>query len=82
MPRFVSQTIYEHVGVLTEYERGWGSKMFLAEEFPSKEAAEKWIKEKNSKNTASVAPDYYIQASYYDTMTAELFDKINSSGGY
>lgn len=82
MPRFVSQTIYDHVGVLTEYERGWGNKMFLAEEFPDKVAAEKWIKEQNSKNTAPSAPDYYIQASYYPTMTAELFDKINSPGGF
>lgn len=82
MPRKVSQVVYDHVGVLTEYERGWGSKMFVAKEFKTKAEAYTWIAEQNKQNTAPTAPDYYIQASYHDTMTKEMFDKINSPGGY
>jgi hypothetical protein len=82
MPRKISTTVYDHVAVLTEYERGWGSKMFIAREFPSKAKADAWIAKQNKENTAPVVPDYYIQASYHGTMTKELFDKINSPGGY
>lgn len=48
--------------VLWEYERGWGSKPFHHGDFETKDEANKYRDEVNSKNTAPSAPDYYIQA--------------------
>lgn len=48
--------------VYTEYERGWGSKEFLAVEYDNLEDAKKTALEENSKNNLPVAPDYYIVA--------------------
>ena len=42
-------------------ERGWG-RDYWNEEFDTYEEARKRIYEINSKNTASIAPDYYEQA--------------------
>lgn len=48
--------------VLMEYERGWGSRVDESIEFPTKEEAEKYCKEFNSKNTDNVVPDWYMTA--------------------
>jgi hypothetical protein len=48
--------------VFTEFERGWGSKVFHVEGHATKEAATLSEIKCNSKNTGSHAPDYYIQA--------------------
>ena len=49
--------------VLTEYERGWGSKDFDATPYYDLAAAKARVEDVLSKNTASSAPDYYIVAS-------------------
>ncbi len=49
---------------LTEYERGWGSKVFDTLYFKKEENALSYIKEYNSKNTLYVTPDYYTKADY------------------
>ncbi len=48
---------------LIESERGWGSRVDEVLEFDSKEEAEAYIKEFNSKNTASSVPDWYMYAT-------------------
>jgi hypothetical protein len=48
--------------VLREYERGWGSKDFSAEQFTRISDAMVREKEVNDKNIAPSAPDYYIKA--------------------
>lgn len=47
---------------IVEYERGWGSKVEDVHEFKSYTKAEKFVEKFNSRNTAKVAPDYYVQA--------------------
>lgn len=49
---------------LTEYERGWGSKVFDTLYFKKEENALSYIKQYNSKNTLSITPDYYTKADY------------------
>lgn len=71
--------IYEHVAILREFERGWGAQDFEAREFASKQEAEAWVREQNKKNTAPVAPDYYIQARYHGDMDEDSFRQINDS---
>lgn len=46
---------------VVERERGWGGDEWT-EDFDTEDAAWARIKEINSKNTAPVAPDYYIAA--------------------
>lgn len=46
---------------LTEHERGWGSRVFMHRDFKTEAEALKYMKEENAKNTATSAPDYYIQ---------------------
>ncbi len=48
---------------IEEYERGWGSKIDDILEFDTKELADAYIKEFNSKNTEPTAPDWYMVAS-------------------
>jgi hypothetical protein len=66
-----------HVAIHREYERGWGSKDILAKEYPTRADAEAAVARANAKNTAPVAPDYYIQARYVAEVADEIFDGIN-----
>lgn len=47
---------------LIEFEKGWGSKVDEIREFDTKELAQAFIEEFNSKNTAEVIPDWYMVA--------------------
>ncbi len=47
---------------IIERERGWGSKIDETKYFDNKPEAEKFVRKYNSRNTASVAPDWYMQA--------------------
>lgn len=62
----VLQTHERHLArarvLYTEYERGWGSKVFLVEYFADINEAQDEANKVNSKNTAKSAPDYYITA--------------------
>lgn len=57
-----------------ESERGWGSKIDDWMVVLSEEDAKAFIKEFNSKNTASSAPDWYMQAED-ETKPIELTSK-------
>lgn len=46
---------------MMESERGWGQD-YWNEEYDTREEAEARMKSVNAKNTAAVAPDYYIKA--------------------
>ena len=50
--------------ILTEYERGWNSKVFDELYFKKEENALSYIKEYNSKNNLNRTPDYYTKAEY------------------
>lgn len=58
----MAKRTYPFYCVLREYERGWGSKDFSATGHRTREAAEKAAAKINAENTASSAPDYYINA--------------------
>lgn len=73
----ITVPFYTHVVVLTEYERGWGSKCFAASHYDTAEEAYAAMNKTNSKNTAAEAPDYYIAASYHETMSKQEFEAIN-----
>ena len=47
---------------LTEYEKGWGSKVFDTLYFKKEEKALSYIKEYNAKNNLNRTPDYYTKA--------------------
>ena len=49
---------------LTEYDKGWGSKVFDTLYFKKEENALSYIKEYNYKNDLSTTPDYYTKAEY------------------
>lgn len=49
---------------LTEYEKGWGSKVFNTLYFKKEENALSYIKEYNSKNNLKMNLDYYTKADY------------------
>lgn len=46
---------------LVESERGWGQE-YWTEDFDSRAQAQERIRSVNAKNTAKVAPDYYVAA--------------------
>lgn len=46
---------------LMESERGWGQD-FWHEDYDTRAEAERRMKEVNDQNTATVAPDWYMQA--------------------
>jgi hypothetical protein len=48
--------------ILTEYESGWGSRVFDAKIYPSYQDALNRVKEVNAENDKPTAPDYYITA--------------------
>lgn len=48
---------------IDEYERGWGSRLDEIKEFDTKEEADQFIIEFNSKNTDEKVPDWYMVAS-------------------
>lgn len=49
---------------IIESERGWGTKVDEVKYFDSEESAKAFCAEYNKTNTASVAPDWYMQANY------------------
>lgn len=50
---------------LTEYERGWGSKLFDVWYFDNEQEAREAAQDYNQKhNTSSVVPDWYVVAEY------------------
>lgn len=48
----------------TEYERGWGQRPWSTSYWDNEQEAKDEVKRINSENTASEAPDWYVQASY------------------
>lgn len=52
----------EAVVILTEYERGWGSKIFHSTPFYSLDAANAYVEKVNCENKPGPVPDYYIIA--------------------
>ena len=51
--------------VLTEYERGWGSKPWDTLYFDNEPEARKYAADYNTEhNTATSAPDWYVVAAY------------------
>ena len=51
--------------VLTEYERGWGSKHFETIYFDNEEEAKKYAIDYNvTHNNLSYVPDWYVRADY------------------
>jgi hypothetical protein len=48
--------------VLREFERGWGSKDFLAKSFSSYQSAVTFADSVNLENNKRPVPDYYITA--------------------
>ncbi len=56
-------TVYKVV--LTEYERGWGSKHWDTIYFDNAEEARKYALDYNIKhNSAKSTPDWYVRADY------------------
>lgn len=52
---------------ITEYERGWGSKIDEIKDFDTQELADAFIKEYNDKyNNEKVVPDWYMVASAHN----------------
>jgi hypothetical protein len=49
---------------ITEYERGWGSKIDEVKFFDSEESAKAFCKDYNAQNVAETAPDWYMVANY------------------
>lgn len=47
---------------LIESERGWGQRLDEVREFPSREEAEAFVAEFNSKNNETTVPDWYMYA--------------------
>lgn len=47
---------------IIESERDWGSKIDEVREFDTKEQADKFIEEFNSKNNEDKVPDWYMRA--------------------
>lgn len=48
---------------IIESERGWGQKIDSTKIFDSKDEADKFVKEFNSRNTEDSAPDWYMYAT-------------------
>lgn len=49
---------------LIESERGWGQRLDEVLYFETSTLAEQYVAEFNSKNTATVVPDWYMYAEY------------------
>lgn len=47
---------------IVESERGWGSKVDELKTFDTKEEAEEFVKNYNSKNNKEKVPDWYMYA--------------------
>lgn len=63
--------------VIREYERGWGSKDFVAKEHDTKELAIAAVHAVNAENDLPQVPDYYHLARYEETMPDSVFESIN-----
>ena len=65
MPRIAKPSVVAFKVVLTEYERGWGSKHWDTWYFDNEAEAKQAAIDYNVKhNTASSAPDWYVRADY------------------
>ncbi len=53
-----------HKVILVEYERGWGSKVDEVLYFDNEPEAREYVRDFNSKNTATEVPDWYMVAEY------------------
>ena len=53
-----------HKVTLYEFELGWGSRVDDTLYFETEDEARNYVKNFNSKNTASTAPDWYMVAEY------------------
>lgn len=73
----ITKKFRTHVVVWTEYERGWGRKDFMANDYSSKEEALKKVDEENAKNNLPQVPDYYIMTRYVPEMSETEFELIN-----
>lgn len=62
--------MYARTVVVTEYERGWGSRVIDTLYFSNDEKAIRYRNEVNAKNTDPVAPDWYIAAELGDVVNA------------
>ena len=63
MPQVTNTQLYKVV--LTEYERGWGSKEYEVLYFDNEVEARNHAKNYNLKyNNESTVPDWYIRADY------------------
>lgn len=60
-PKHRGEPVVKHRITVVERERGWGGDEWT-EDFDTRAEAWARIQEINSKNTASVVPDYYISA--------------------
>jgi hypothetical protein len=60
---------------IIESERGWGRRVDSERIFATRAAAEKFIAEYNSQNTASSAPDWYMQAEFEGETTRKVTEK-------
>lgn len=54
---------------MMESERGWGQDYWHVD-FDTRAEAEKYMADTNARNTASFAPDYYIQAQGIEMIEA------------
>ena len=50
--------------VITEHERGWGSRVDGIKYFDNEQEARDYCTKFNSRNTEKVAPDWYMVADY------------------
>lgn len=64
---------------LTEYEKGWGSKVFDTLYFKKEENALSYINEYNSKNNLNTTPDYYTKAELITLVTPDDYKFEDSS---
>lgn len=53
-----------HEVIITEHEKGWGSKVDEVIYFDTEANAQAYVKDFNSFNTRGTAPDWYMVAGY------------------
>lgn len=56
--------MYKHIVYIFEYEREWGDRVDEIKEFPTKEEAQAFVREFNSKNNEPRVSDWYMDAEY------------------
>ena len=63
---------------ISEYERGWGSKIDEVKYFDSESSTLQFVNQYNSGNTESSAPDWYMVAQYWTAINRTMlsFSKV------